>query len=234
MGEITADKIIVALDFATADEALRFVDKMKGEVKSVKVGMELYYSAGPSIITELKDRGFKIFLDLKLHDIPNTVKSAMAVLCKHGVDMINVHALGGLAMMKEAKEVRDKISPKTKLIAVTQLTSTTKEQMQCEQRISGELVDSVFALASLAKEAGLDGVVCSAQESKMLREKLGADFLLVTPGIRSQGVSADDQKRVTTPREAFINGSSHIVMGREITKSEKPKETMKAILKGIQ
>lgn len=225
-------KTIIALDFPTAEKALEFLDQFDEPV-TVKVGMELFYSSGPQIIEEIKKRGHDIFLDLKLHDIPNTVGSAMKNLAKLGADIVNVHAAGGIDMMKAAKKGLVEATPEgqkvPKIIAITQLTSTSKEAMNEQQGIPGEIIDSVLRYASNAKEAGLDGVVCSVWEVDEIKRALGDDFLTVTPGIRLADDSVDDQKRVATPEVAKEKGSDYIVVGRSITKAENPKETFEKI-----
>ncbi len=233
--------IIIACDFKSADETIKFLDRLtriRSEVVScdssrfgegrpfVKIGMELFYAEGPSMIRLLKDRGHKVFLDLKLHDIPNTVKKAMQVLGEYGVDMVNVHAAGGVDMMKAAKEGlmlgAARYAEKPKLIAVTQLTSTDAETLHDELLIDSPMDEVVRKYALNAKAAGLDGVVCSAHEAAGIHEACGEDFLTVTPGIRFADSVADDQKRVMTPAQAKAAGSDFIVVGRPITAAEKP------------
>ena len=213
--------VIIALDFENKERTLDFLKKFKNEKLFVKVGMELFYSEGPSIIKEIKDLGHKILLDLKLHDIPNTVKGGMKSLAKLGVDMVNVHAAGGIKMMQAAYDAFEGVENKPKIIAVTQLTSTSKEAMNNEQGIPGDVIDSVLRYAKCAKEAHLDGVVCSPLEVRAIKDSLGEDFLTVTPGIRPQTVN-DDQVRVTTPHDARKLGTNYIVVGRPITKAEDP------------
>lgn len=213
--------VIIALDFENKERTLDFLKKFKNEKLFVKVGMELFYSEGPSIIKEIKDLGHKIFLDLKLHDIPNTVKGGMKSLARLGVDMVNVHAAGGIKMMQAAYDAFEGVENKPKIIAVTQLTSTSKEAMNNEQGIPGDVIDSVLRYAKCAKEAHLDGVVCSPLEVRAIKDSLGDDFLTVTPGIRPQTVK-DDQVRVTTPHDARELGTNYIVVGRPITKAEDP------------
>ena len=213
--------VIIALDFENKERTLDFLKKIKNEKLFVKVGMELFYSEGPSIIKEIKDLGHKIFLDLKLHDIPNTVKGGMKSLARLGVDMVNVHAAGGIKMMQAAYDAFEGVENKPKIIAVTQLTSTSKEAMNNEQGIPGDVIDSVLRYAKCAKEAHLDGVVCSPLEVRAIKDSLGEDFLTVTPGIRPQTVK-DDQVRVTTPHDARELGTNYIVVGRPITKAEDP------------
>ena len=195
------------------------------------MGMELFYQEGPDIVKKIKDLGHDIFLDLKLHDIPNTVKSAMKGLARLGVDLVNVHAAGGKKMMEAALEGLEAGSDVKRplLIAVTQLTSTTEEQMQKEQKIPLTLMESVLHYAQLTKEAGLDGVVCSVHEAKQIAERCGEAFLRVTPGIRLLGGDAHDQKRVATPDYARQNGSSYIVVGRAVTKAENVVEAYKEV-----
>lgn len=213
--------VIIALDFENKERTLDFLKKFKNEKLFVKVGMELFYSEGPSIIKEIKDLGHKIFLDLKLHDIPNTVKGGMKSLARLGVDMVNVHAAGGIKMMQAAYDAFEGVENKPKIIAVTQLTSTSKEAMNNEQGIPGDVIDSVLRYAKCAKEAHLDGVVCSPLEVRAIKDSLGEDFLTVTPGIRPQTVK-DDQVRITTPHDARELGTNYIVVGRPITKAEDP------------
>ncbi len=225
-------KTIIALDFSNKEQVLEFL-KQFDEPVYVKIGMELTYACGLDVIKEVKAMGHHIFLDLKLHDIPNTVKGGMKNLAKLGVDIINCHCAGGVEMMKAAKEGIEEGTPdgqpKAKLIGVTVLTSTSKEIMNNELGIEGEVLDTVIHYAKNAKEAGLDGVVCSVHEAKAIHEACGNDFLTVTPGIRLAGNSADDQKRVATPEFAKEQGCDMIVVGRSITKSANPKETYKLI-----
>jgi orotidine-5'-phosphate decarboxylase len=227
--------VIIALDFASKDEVTHFLQRFPNEKLFVKVGMELYYQEGPSIIHEIKEMGHHIFLDLKLHDIPNTVKSAMKGLAKLGCDLVNVHAAGGREMMEAALEGLDAgtaMGVKRPLcIAVTQLTSTSEEQMKTEQLISASLQESVLHYATLTKKSGLDGVVCSSHEAAMIRESLGAEFLTVTPGIRLLDDAVGDQKRVATPDFARKAGVSYMVVGRSITRSTDP---VNSYLKFIQ
>lgn len=217
--------VIIACDFASKEEALNFLDKFEGEARKpmVKIGMELYYAAGNEIVKELKRRGYKIFLDLKLHDIPNTVKKAMKVLSSLDVDMVNVHAAGTKEMMKAAVEgLTREDGSRPLLIAVTQLTSTSQEALNDQLLIEGNINDCIAHYARNAKEAGLDGVVCSPLEAGIVKEACGKDFMAVTPGIRFADSKADDQKRITTPGRAREIGSDFIVVGRPITASEDP------------
>ena len=217
--------VIIACDFASKEEALNFLDKFEGEARKpmVKIGMELYYAAGNEIVRELKRRGHKIFLDLKLHDIPNTVKKAMKVLSSLDVDMVNVHAAGTKEMMKAAVEgLTREDGSRPLLIAVTQLTSTSQEALNEQLLIDGNINDCIAHYARNAKEAGLDGVVCSPLEAGIVKDVCGKEFLAVTPGIRFADSKADDQKRITTPERAREIGSDFIVVGRPITASEDP------------
>ena len=246
-----AKDVIVACDFASADETIKFLDKVtriRDEVVAcdhvnlakrpfVKIGMELFYAEGPQIIKTLKDRGHKVFLDLKLHDIPNTVKKTMQVLGAYGVDMVNLHAAGGIEMMEAAKAGlmlgAARFSEKPKLIAVTQLTSTDEEIMHRELLIDKPLDEVVRQYALNAKEAGLDGVVCSAFEAAEVHDFCGADFLTVTPGIRLSKDGSDDQKRVMTPAEAKAAGSDYIVVGRPITAADKPSDAYAEVVEAF-
>lgn len=221
------NKTIVALDFSTREEVMDFL-KGFNEPIYVKIGMELTYACGLDIIKDVRALGHHIFLDLKLHDIPNTVKGGMKNLAKLDVDIVNLHCAGGIAMMKAAVEGLNEgaVNGKRPLcIGVTQLTSTSKEAMNDELGIPGEVLDCVIKYAKNAKEAGLDGVVCSVHEAKAIHEACGNDFLTVTPGIRLTDDSKDDQKRVATPAFAKEEGCDHIVVGRSITKSENPQQT---------
>lgn len=215
--------VIIACDFPSREDCLSFLDRFKDRKPFVKIGMELFYGVGPSIVRQIKDREHQIFLDLKLHDIPNTVSSAMRVLRDLGADMVNLHAAGMTAMMQAAIEgLTRPDGTRPLLIAVTQLTSTSEEAMHKELLIPGSLNDVVLHYAGLAKNAGLDGVVCSPLESPVIHEKLGEGFITVTPGVRFAGGSAGDQQRVTTPEKARLLGSNYIVVGRPITRSEDP------------
>ena len=215
--------VIIACDFASAEETYRFLDKM-GDVKPyVKIGMELYYAEGPAIVHELKRRGHKIFLDLKLHDIPNTVKKAMSVLSRLDVDMCNLHAAGTIEMMKAAVEgLTREDGTRPVLLAVTQLTSTSEERMHNDLLIQGNISDVVVHYAKNAQAAGLDGVVCSPLEAGMVKAACGTNFVTVTPGIRFADGVVGDQVRITTPEKAREIGSDFIVVGRPITAAEDP------------
>lgn len=225
-------RTIIALDFSQKEEVLAFL-KQFDEPVYVKIGMELTYACGLDIIREVKEMGHKVFLDLKLHDIPNTVKGGMKNLARLGVDIINCHCGGGIAMMKAAKEGILEGTPAgqepAKLIGVTILTSTSQEALNNELNIQGSVIDTVVHYAMNAKEAGLDGVVCSVHEAKAIHEACGNDFLTVTPGIRLAGNSADDQKRIATPEYAAEQGCDMIVVGRSITKAVNPAETYRVI-----
>lgn len=218
---------IIALDFSSFDAVKTFLTQFPEDEKLyVKIGMELYYACGSEIVKYVKDLGHSVFLDLKLHDIPNTVKSAMKVLAKLGVDMTNVHAAGGVEMMKAAREG---FGQEGKLIAVTQLTSTSEEQMHSDQNIQTSLAESVIHYAQKTSEAGLDGVVCSAHEVEAIKSATSADFICLTPGIRPSGSQTGDQKRVMTPAQARAIGSNYIVVGRPITQASDPVAAYKAI-----
>ncbi len=215
--------VIIALDFPVREKTLAFLDRFDEEKPFVKIGMELYYAEGPDIVREIKRRGHRIFLDLKLHDIPNTVMKAMRVLSSLDVDMTNLHAAGTIAMMEAAKEGLtrpDGTCPV--LLAVTQLTSTSEERMRSELLINASMPDTVRRYALNAKAAGLHGVVCSPLEAALVKEACGADFVTVTPGIRFADGDTGDQVRVMTPARAREAGSDYIVVGRPITAAEDP------------
>ena len=215
--------VIIACDFPSKEATLAFLDRFTGKKPYVKIGMELFYSEGPEIVREIKKRGHKIFLDLKLHNIPNTVEKAMAALSRLDVDMCNVHAAGTKEMMEAAvRGLTREDGSRPLLIAVTQLTSTSQERMQEELLIDEDLDKVVVKYAQNAREAGLDGVVCSPLEAGKIHQACGSDFLTVTPGVRFSDGSKDDQVRVTTPAGAKDLGSDYIVVGRPITKAEDP------------
>ena len=215
--------VIIACDFASAEDTLRFLDKFEGKKPFVKIGMELYYAEGPAIVREIKRRGHKIFLDLKLHDIPNTVKKAMSVLSHLDVDMTNLHAAGTKRMMEAAIEGLTKPDgTRPLLIAVTQLTSTDQETMENDLLIKEPIAEVVMHYAQCAKDAGLDGVVCSPLEAGKVHDRCGKGFVTVTPGVRFADGDKGDQKRVMTPEEAKKIGSDYIVVGRPITAAEDP------------
>lgn len=215
--------VIIACDFASATETYAFLDRFTEEKPFVKIGMELYYAEGPAIVREIRRRGHSVFLDLKLHDIPNTVEKAMRVLSRLDVQMVNLHAAGTKAMMEAAlKGLTREDGTRPILLAVTQLTSTSEERMHDELLISGSIADCVCHYARMAKEAGLDGVVCSPLEAGMVKEYCGKEFLTVTPGIRFADGVVGDQVRITTPARAKEIGSDFIVVGRPITAAEDP------------
>ena len=215
--------VIIACDFSSREDTLRFLDQFTGKKPYIKIGMELFYAEGPQIVKDLKERGHKIFLDLKLHDIPNTVKKAMSVLSRLGVDMTNVHAAGTVSMMEAALEgLTRPDGSRPLLIAVTQLTSTTQERMESDLLIEKPLDEVVMHYAANAKAAGLAGIVCSPLEAGKVHERCGSDFLTVTPGVRFADSAADDQRRVMTPAEAKRIGSDYIVVGRPITGAADP------------
>jgi orotidine-5'-phosphate decarboxylase len=230
------NRVIIALDFPGRQQALAFLGTLGEERPYVKVGMELFYAAGPSLIQSLKERGHKIFLDLKLHDIPNTVQRTMAVLAGLGVDLCNVHAAGTAKMMSAAREGLEQGTPiglrRPLIIAVTQLTSTDQWRMNREIGIPGSVEEVVLSYAQLSKESGLDGVVCSPEEAPIIHKICGNQFLTVTPGIRLSNLmegGKQDQVRVTTPNEAKVLGTDYIVVGRPITGAIDPLATYQRI-----
>lgn len=232
------DRLIVALDFHNIDDVTGLVDTLGDSVSFYKVGMELFYSAGSEVVPFLKKKHKKVFLDLKLHDIPNTAAEGLCSLMFQGADILNVHASGGYTMMKTAVErlhalAKEKDIPCPKLIAVTILTSINEADwdglgMQCTIR------EQVVRLAKLAKSAGMDGVVASPQEASAIREACGQDFMIVTPGVRPAGASVDDQSRIATPAAALKNGASHLVIGRPIRAAENPRAAAEMILKEME
>ena len=219
-----AKDVIIACDFTSRQQTLGFLDAFAGHRKPfVKIGMELFYAEGPDIVRELKRRGHPVFLDLKLHDIPNTVRKAMRVLSALDVDIVNVHAAGTIEMMRAALEgLTRPDGSRPLLIAVTQLTSTSEERMQRELLIGAGINDTIVKYAQNAREAGLDGVVCSPLEAAMVKDACGPQFLTVTPGIRFADAAADDQVRITTPARAREIGSDYIVVGRPVTAAPDP------------
>lgn len=224
--------VIIACDFENAEKTLAFLDRFGSQKPYVKIGMELYYAEGPSIVKMLKDRGHQVFLDLKLHDIPNTVKKAMAVLSTLNIDMCNLHAAGTKEMMKAALEGLTRADgTRPLLIAVTQLTSTTQERMETDILIEKPIDEVVSQYAGSAKEAGLDGVVCSPLEAGAVHNACGTDFLTVTPGVRFADDEKGDQARVTTPAKAKEMGSDYIVVGRSITGAQDPQAAYERCLK---
>lgn len=230
-------EIMVAIDFPSVEQAYELIDKLSGFKPYLKIGMQLFYIAGPTLIYQLKEKGFPIFLDLKLHDIPNTVKGAAQTLTGLGVDIFNVHCAGGKSMMEAALEGVEKglasnqLAPK--VIGVTQLTSTSQQMMNQEIGIPGALEASVVHYAQVAKQSGLHGVVSSPLEVRMIKEKCGDDFLTITPGIRPKGTNLADQVRVTTPQEAAHIGTDFMVIGRAITQAIDPAASYEQIVKSI-
>lgn len=229
VSEAKAPRIIVALDVADREQALAMAGRLDPALCRLKVGKELFTAAGPALLEGLRERGFEIFLDLKFHDIPNTVAGACRAAAELGVWMINVHALGGRRMLEAAREAVDAHKSTRPLIAaVTVLTSMSREDM-VEVGLTGEPTYQVVRLAKLAQQSGMDGVVCSAHEAPMLRENHGPEFLLVTPGIRPAGTDAGDQRRVMTPRAALEAGSDYLVVGRPVTRAEDPMAVLQAL-----
>ncbi|MCL1847430.1 MAG: orotidine-5'-phosphate decarboxylase [Coriobacteriia bacterium] len=234
-----AEQVIIALD-CPREEAMSLAQQLKGAAHWLKVGMTLYYAAGPSIVSELKEMGYRVFIDLKLHDIPHQVKGAAASVVKAGADMLTVHGCGGAAMLKAAAEgaeqgtaERAEQGHKPLLLAITVLTSMDELTLK-QVGVSRELEVQVESLALLATEAGLDGVVASPQEAQSLRTLLGDEAVIVTPGIRPSGAAIDDQSRIATPAQALQNGASHLVIGRPITAAQDPKAAFLAILDEIR
>lgn len=231
-----ASKVMVALDKPDARAALQLAERLQGSGCWAKVGMELFYAAGPDIVRELKARGFNVFLDVKMHDIPNTVRGGARSIARLGVDMFNVHAAGGSAMMSAAVQgVRDAIETgdapnRPLIIAVTQLTSTSQATLNDEIGIPGPVEDAVVRYARLAKSAGLDGVVASPLEVAAIKSACGADFATVTPGIRPRGADAGDQSRMTTPLDAVRGGTDYLVIGRPITGAPDPVQAFQTIV----
>ena len=221
-------KIIVALDYPDAQSAMQLVEQLVPDLCRLKVGKELFTRAGPPLVETLAARGFDVFLDLKFHDIPNTVASACQAAAELGVWMLNVHALGGERMLQAAKEGVSRTGHAPLLIAVTILTSMDETDL-ASVGLSGSPQDNVLRLASLAQQSGLDGVVCSSRETAVLREQLGAGFSLITPGIRPAGSQADDQRRVMTPVDAIKNGSDYLVIGRPVTRADDPVGVLRTI-----
>jgi orotidine-5'-phosphate decarboxylase len=234
-----AERIIVALDYPNAEAAERLLAELRGIPCFMKVGMELFYAAGPRFVQRLKEEGYRVFLDLKMHDIPNTVKGGSANITRLGVDLFNVHAAGGQAMMQAALEGAEQAlsgTPGAKrpvIIAVTHLTSTSREMLNREIGIPGEISDAVLRYAELAKRSGLDGVVASPLEVPLVKEACGSAFLTVTPGIRPEGAERGDQSRVMTPREAFRQGTDYIVVGRPVTAAANPRQALEQIIQSI-
>lgn len=235
--EQAAEKIMVALDYPTAQKAEELISQLRGIPCYMKVGMQLFYAEGPGIVLRLKEQGYKVFLDLKLHDIPNTVKGAAESLTRLGIDMFNVHAGGGCAMMEAAREGMERAlgSGQTRplLIGVTQLTSTSREVLNKEIGIEGSVEEAVLHYAGLARKSGLDGVVASPLEVVPLKENFGSTMITVTPGIRPKGAALGDQTRIMTPEEALHAGTDYMVIGRPITASPEPRAAIESILDSL-
>jgi orotidine-5'-phosphate decarboxylase len=230
---LDSKRIIVPLDFPDADAALALASRLDAKLCRVKVGKELFVAAGPAVVGRLQERGFEVFLDLKFHDIPNTVAGACRAAARLGVWMMNVHASGGEAMLRAAREAIEGVARPPLLIAVTILTSLTDADLE-RLGYTGSLIENVERLARIARACGLDGVVCSAQEAPLIRKAAGHDFVLVTPGIRLAADGKDDQARVVTPPEAVRLGAHYLVIGRPITQSADPAATLAAISESIQ
>lgn len=231
-------RIILALDFANKQEVDRCLASLAGHVQYVKVGMELFYAEGPKVVEALKEKGFQVFVDLKVHDIPNTAKGAMRSLAQVGADMVNVHVAGGIKMMEAAREGLEQGAragaSRPLLIGVTMLTSTSQQLMNDQIGIPGAVQETVLSYAALAKKAGLDGIVSSPMEVPVVKQIIGGDFITVTPGIRPLGSVTDDQTRITTPEQAFAMGSDYIVIGRAITAHNEPLTAWKEMVVTIQ
>lgn len=232
------ERMIVALDFSTLDEVKKCIDPLQGHIRYVKVGMELAYAEGPAIVSFLKEKGLNVFLDLKVHDIPNTAKGAMRSLARLGADMVNVHAAGGVTMMAAAREGLEQGTAagaaRPLLIGVTMLTSTGLQTMNQELAIPGAVEDVVVHYAMMTKQAGLDGVVASPLEVPMIKKAAGDAFVTVTPGIRPLGADQGDQTRITTPEQAFRLGSDFIVIGRAITGAKDPVGVWESIVAAVE
>ncbi|HEU4964525.1 MAG TPA: orotidine-5'-phosphate decarboxylase [Bacilli bacterium] len=233
------DKIFVALDFDNGDDALRLADKLGDTIRTMKVGLQLFYKEGPAILHKLQDMGFRIFMDCKFHDIPNTVAGASDSVTAHGVYMFNIQCAAGLDAMRRGKEAAVKRAEALglavpKLIGVTQMTSTSQAMMNDEIGIQGTVLDSVIHYSKLAQEAGLDGVVASGHEIAAIREACGEDFLTVIPGIRPAWAATNDQKRIMTPAQALQAGAHYLVIGRAITGAQDPKEAALRILEEVR
>lgn len=232
------DRIIIALDFASQADLQGFIEKFdlqdRYSLSFVKVGMELFYAEGPKILEYLKSLGLKIFLDLKIHDIPNTAHGAISSLAKYQVDILNVHASGGIEMMKRAKQALLEQGSQSKLIAVTQLTSTDQKTLNEELNISGSVDEAVLRLADNSKKATLDGVVCSPLEASLIKNKLGKEFITVCPGVRLADNKTHDQKRISTPGYALANGADFIVMGRAFTEAYDPQKLFSDLCESLK
>jgi orotidine-5'-phosphate decarboxylase len=226
-------RIIVPLDVSDTDAALALAARLDSKLCRVKVGKELFVAAGPAVVARLQERGFEVFLDLKFHDIPNTVAGACRAAARLGVWMMNVHASGGEAMLRAARDAIEAVARPPLLIAVTVLTSLADKDL-AQIGLAGSLLDNVERLARLARASGMDGVVCSAQEAPLIRKAAGEDFILVTPGIRLQSDSKDDQARLVTPVEAMRLGANYLVIGRSITQAADPAATLASILASLE
>ncbi|REE92952.1 orotidine-5'-phosphate decarboxylase [Paenibacillus taihuensis] len=237
--EQAAGRIMVALDYPDAAAAEALVQSLEGIPCYMKVGMQLYYAAGPAFVRSLKERGYKVFLDLKMHDIPNTVKGGANSITKLGVDVFNVHAAGGVDMMKAAMEgveqalAADPSLERPLVIAVTQLTSTSQTVLNEEIGISGSVQDAVVRYAQLTKQAGLGGVVASPQEVELIKSACSAEFRTITPGIRPAGAEVNDQTRIMTPRQAIETGTDYMVIGRPITAAADPRAALQSIIEEL-
>lgn len=240
-----AGRVMVALDVPSAERARTLLEQLRGIPCYIKVGMQLFYAAGPGFVASLKEQGYKVFLDLKMHDIPNTVAGGAESITRLGVDMFNVHAAGGVRMMEAAMEgmrrgleaLREEgrlPSAPPLVIAVTQLTSTDREMLNHEIGIPGTVEQTVLRYAGLARQAGLDGVVASPWEVTAVKQAVGKDFLAVTPGIRPAGADIGDQSRIMTPKDAFAQGADYIVVGRPITAAPNPREALLSLLKELE
>lgn len=228
----TPPHLVVAMDFASADECLAMARRLSPRLCRLKVGKELFTTAGPALVERLIAQGFDVFLDLKFHDIPHTTAQAVKAAAQLGVWMVNVHASGGLRMMSAAREILEPLRQPPLLIAVTVLTSLEAEDLVAVG-VTRPLEQQVLDLATLARQAGLDGVVCSAREARQLKRVCGADFLLVTPGIRPPGSDSDDQRRIVTPGQARRDGSDYLVVGRPVTRAADPLSVCESILRSI-
>ncbi|MGZ4107588.1 MAG: orotidine-5'-phosphate decarboxylase [Tumebacillaceae bacterium] len=233
------EKIFVALDYDNMDDALRLADRLGDTIRTMKVGLQLFFKAGPTILNRLHDMGYQVFMDCKFHDIPNTVAGASDSVTQHGVYMFNVHCAGGVEMMTRAKQAAVKRAEQLgimvpKVIGVTQLTSTSQETMNMEIGVPGEVRDSVIHYAKLAKQAGLDGVVASGHEITAIREACGDEFVTVIPGIRPTWAASNDQKRIMTPADALRAGAHYLVIGRAITHADDPRGAALRILEEVQ
>lgn len=234
-----AGRIMIALDYSDAGEARTLLRQLEGIGCYMKVGMQLFYAAGPSFVRELKERGYRVFLDLKMHDIPNTVKGGACSITRLGVDMFNVHAGGGVAMMRAAADgvsealESDSALTRPMIIGVTQLTSTNQQTLNDEIGIPGPVEEAVVRYAQLAHQAGLDGVVASPHEVEAIKSAYGPSFYTVTPGIRPAGSEIGDQSRIMTPREAFQRGTDYIVIGRPVTAVSDPRQAVESILEEL-